>query len=62
MFHDLRRSAARNLLRAGVARQVAMKLLGQATPSMFERYAIVNSSMRREATGKLAEFVANKTR
>jgi integrase len=39
-FHDLRRSAARDLIRSGVAQSVAMKITGHRTISIFNRYDI----------------------
>lgn len=42
LFHDLRRSAARNLDRAGVSATVGMQVTGHATLSMWKRYRIVD--------------------
>jgi hypothetical protein len=51
---DFRRTAVRNLERAGVPRSSAMKLVGHRTESVYRRYAIVNESMLGEAAAKLS--------
>jgi integrase len=54
LFHDMRRTAVRNLERAGVPRSTAMKLTGHLTDSVYQRYAIVDSTMLEEGVAKLA--------
>ena len=49
LFHDLRRSAVRNLIRAGVSQPVAMSISGHRTASMFMRYDITSEEDKREA-------------
>jgi integrase len=52
--HDFRRTAVRNLERAGVSRSVAMKMTGHKTESIYRRYAIVSEQDLHEAARKLA--------
>jgi integrase len=53
--HDLRRSAVRNLERAGVPRSTAMKMVGHKTEAIYRRYAIVDEVMLREGAARLAQ-------
>ncbi len=53
LFHDLRRTGARNLRRAGVAEGVIQKIGGWKTRSVFERYAIVDQRDIADAMRKL---------
>jgi integrase len=54
--HDFRRSAARNLIKAGVDRRTAMKITGHKTEHIFERYNIKTTEDVREALIKVGKF------
>jgi integrase len=58
LVHDFRRTAVRNLERAGVPRSAAMKMTGHLTETVYRRYAIVDENMMREASEKLAALHA----
>jgi integrase len=62
LFHDLRRTAVRNLERAGVSRSVAMKLTGHKTESVYRRYAIVSEGDLAQGVAKLAALHAEPAR
>ena len=53
LFHDLRRSAARNLRAAGVPEEIIMRIAGWKTSGVFKRYAIVNQADVRTALQQL---------
>lgn len=56
LFHDFRRTAATNLRRAGVPEEVAMKITGHVTNTMFKRYRIVDTGDVSRALEQRAEY------
>ena len=59
IIHELRRSAIRNLMKAGTGEKVAMTISGHKTRDVFDRYHVVDNddvveTMRRVQNGRMS--------
>lgn len=62
LIHDLRRTAARNMIRAGVPEKQVLMIVGWKTRTMLDRYNIVDERDMQMAGEKLARYLEERSK
>jgi integrase len=59
LFHDFRRTASRNMIRAGVGQSVAKEITGHITDHMFQRYNITSEDDKGNALLQVDKYLSS---